>query len=253
MRELWDQKTGLAVALLVAVLAATSVLYKISVVPPGLESKSVGLASASTEVIVDTRRPAVVDLREDTYSFQALTNRALLLGNVMASPPVRAYIGRRAGVSADRIRVEAPVTPEQPRVVADGAHQPKTSDILRSPDEYRISIQADPTVPVLSIYAEAPDAVTAEKLADASVGGLRDYLHALAKNKKTPPKDEVKLNQLGPAKGATINSGAGPALAAAVFVLVFLAVCLLAILLSRVRRGWRATRRAEPGPAHGAA
>jgi hypothetical protein len=154
---------------------------------------------------------------------------------------VRAYIGRRADIPPALIRVTPPITPEEPRVVAAGAEQPKTSDLLRSPEEYRLSIDSNPTVPILNIYAEAPDAASAERLANAAVAGLRDYLGALAVKQHTPARDEVKLNQLGRAKGAPINSGAGTSMALAVFFLVLLFSSALVIFVTRVRRGWSAT------------
>ena len=246
MRELWGQKVGLAIAFAVALLAATRVLYGISILPPRLEHNSQGLASASTQMIVDTPRSSVIDLREDTYSFTGLTNRALLLGNVMASLPVREYIARRAGVPAAAIRVSAPLTPEQPRVIADGAHQPKTSDILRSPDEYRLSVQANPTVPVLNIYAEAPDGPAAGKLANAAVEGLRDYLGALARQHGTPVAKQVRLVQLGHASGASIDSGAGITLALLVFAFVFTIASAAVLFIARVRRGWAASDGPSP-------
>jgi hypothetical protein len=240
MRELWGQKLGLAIAFALALLAAARVLYGIGFLPPSLERNSLGVASASTQVIVDTPRSSVIDLREDTYSFTGLTNRALLLGNVMASLPVRAYIARRAEVPPTAIRVSPPLTPEQPRVVTDGAHQPKTSDILRSPDEYRLSVQANPTVPVLDIYAEAPDGKAAGKLANAAVDGLRDYLRALATEHATPAAKQVNLVQLGRADGGSINPGAGLQLAILVFVFVFAIASAAVLFIGRVRRGWNA-------------
>jgi hypothetical protein len=248
MRELWGQKVGLALALLIAILAASRVLFGLSLIPPGLQHHSLGVASASTQVIVDTPRSSVIDLREDTYSFTGLTNRALLLGNVMAGLPVREYIAKRAEVPATSIRVSAPLTPEQPRVVADGAHQPKTSDILRSPDEYRLSIQANPTVPVLNIYSEAPDGEAAGKLANAAVDGLRDYLAVLANEHSTPSDDQVSLVQLGRASGSSIDDGAGIQLAILVFLFVFALSSAAVLFITRVRRGWAASEGLEGRP-----
>jgi hypothetical protein len=169
----------------------------------------------------------------------------------MASLPVRAYIARHAEVPAAAIKVQAPLTPEQPRVVTDGAHQPKTSDILRSPDEYRLSIQANPTVPVLNVYAEAPDGPAAARLANGAVAGLRDYLAALANQHGTPPDKQVTLEQLGRASGSTLDSGAGLQLAVLVFLFVFAIASMAVLFLSRVRRGWRASTGAGQVPARG--
>lgn len=249
MRELWGQKIGLALVVLAAVLSATMVLFHVSFFPPSLGSKSLDLASASTEVVVDAPRSSIVDLRQDTYSYLAATNRALLLGNVMASRPVRNYIGIRAGLPPGEIRITHPVTPEQPRVVATAAEQPKTSDLFRSPHEYRINVEANPTVPILDIYTEAPTASSAERLANAAVEGLGDYLRGTAERQDTPLRDKVKLTQLGSARGEVINEGANLQLAIAVFAIVLFIGSTLVIYISRVRRGWSATSDPHPDPA----
>lgn len=238
IRELWGHKAGLAIALIVAVLATTRLLYGISLFPPKLEKDSLSIASASTHVLVDTPRSTVVDLRENTYDFTELTNRALLAGNVMASPAVVDYISRHSGVPASAILISAPLTSEQPRAIADITHQPKTSDILKSPDEYRLSVRANPTVPVLDVYSEAPDEASAKKLADASVEGLKDYLHDLAVAHDTPRADQVQLTQLGKASGGSVNSGATIHVAVLVFVFVFTISCAIVLFVARVRRGW---------------
>lgn len=245
MRELWGQKVGLAIAFLLALLAATRILFGVSLFPPALERHSLDLGAASTHVLVDSPRSTVIDLREDTYNIESLSSRAVLLGNVMASLPVREFIARRAGIPADQIKATAPLTPDQPRVIADASHQPHVSDILKSPDQYRLNIQANPTVPVLDIYSEAPDGKAAEKLANAAVGGLEGYLHVVAKEQGTPRKDRVHLTQLGSARGGVINSGAGIRIALLVFVLVFAVSCAAVLFITRVRSGWASSQ----GPA----
>ncbi len=241
MRELWGQKLGLAIAVLLAVLAATRALYGIGLFPPSLERHSVGLAGASTQVLVDTPRSTVVDLREDTYSITGLTNRALLLGNVIASLPVRQHIAQRTGVPVTEIKVAAPLTADEPRAIANSAQQPATADILNSPDEYRLSVRANPTVPVLDVYAEAGKPGIAVGLANAAVDGLRDYLRELARDHMTPRKEQVRLIQLGRAKGSAVNSGANLQLAVLTFIFVFAVCCAAVLFIARVRRGWRAS------------
>ena len=238
MRELWSHKLGLGLTLFFALLAATSVMYKVSFAPPSLESRSLGLAAASTQVIVDTPESMLTDRRQNTYSLVSQTNRALLLGDVMASIPVREHIAERAGIDPAQLAVAGPVTPEEPRVIADAGDQPKTTDILKSPEEYRISIQANPTVPILDIATEAPTAAAAAKLADAAVGGLRDYVGDISAAAKTPAKAEIDIRQLGHATGATVNSGAKPEFVLLAFCFVFLAGCAITLFVARVRRGW---------------
>lgn len=241
MRELWDQKVGLAIVLVLATLAAARFLFAISLLPPGIAAKPFGLASASTHVLVDTPRSSAIDLREDTYSFTELTNRTLLLGNLMASPPVREYIARRSGVPAQSVIVSPPATIDQPRALPDSLRKPKSTDILKSPDEYRLSIQANPTVPILDVYSEAPTSQEALDLANGAVRGLRDYLSVLAASRSTPPSAQVRLKQLDRATGGSIAKGTSIQFAIVAFVLVFATASAAVLFIARVRRGWSAS------------
>jgi hypothetical protein len=253
LRELWSSKLGIAIAVLVALLAATRVMYGISVFPPGLERHSLDIASASTRVLVDTPRSTTIDLRQNVYEIESLSQRAVILGNVIGSPPVRSYIARQVGVSPDRIEVTPPLTPSQPRAIAGSENAPHTSDILKSPDEYRLNIQANPTVPVLDVYAQAPDAEAAKDLANQAIAGLQRYLDSIAAQRGTPPEDQVRLEQLGQPRSGVINQGAGLRLASVVFVLVFAICCAAVLFVARVRRGWAAVEEFETPPAPGAA
>jgi hypothetical protein len=238
LRELWGRKLGLLLVLVVAVALALRVGFGAGLIPPRLNPDSLELAGASTHILVDTPKSSVTDLRQTTYNLTELSNRALLLGNLMASPPVRRYIAREAGVRADQIRVSPPLTPEQPRALADVAHQPSSTDILKSPHEYRISVQSNPTVPEVDIYTEAPNPEAAVNLANSSVKGLRDYLDQLSRTDSTPKLNSVRVVQLGQAEGATIDRGAGLKIAILAFLVAAGLGCALLLALGRVRRGW---------------
>lgn len=253
IRELWRHKLGLALAAVIAALATAQVVGGVSFFPPRVGGSSLEMASASAHVMVDTPRSSAVDPKVDAYTLESLSNRALILGNVMASPPVREYIARRAGVPSDRIRVEPPLTPEQPRPLADSLHAAHVSDIFRRPDEYRLSVQVDPMAPVMDIYAVAPTTAAAERLASASVDGLRDYLGSVAAKEQTPDLDRVRLEQLGTAQAGSIDEGVSWQLGLVTFLFVFALCCTGCLLLVRVRRGWSiAPPRGEATPAQGA-
>ena len=201
LHELFTLRRSAVICLVLATLAALNMLYHL----PSFQPRAVEMASATTEVLVDTHRSAVHDLRQGSSEFQKMTNRAVLIGNVMASPPVLIYIGRRAGVNPQMIRAQPPLTVDFPRPLSGFGEDPKTRDLLRSTDQYRINIQANPTVPILQVYAQAPNAKAAATLANASVEGLRDYLEATAKEQGTPAGDIVRLSPLGRAHGKVIT------------------------------------------------
>jgi hypothetical protein len=226
------------------VIALTSI-NQVSLFPPGIKGRQLEIAAASTRVLVDSPRSEIIDLRTDTYAFTSLTTRADLLGNVMASAPVREYIARRANIDPLRIQASTPITANVPRNLSEPGSEKRASDILRSTDQYRIDIQSNPTVPILNISAQAPNKDAAERLANGAVDGLRDYLAALAVRQGTDPKKQVRLEQLGRARGGVINHGIGVEIALLSFIFVFVLSCCAVLFLSRVRRGWSAAASKE--------
>jgi hypothetical protein len=237
LRELWRLRIGLVVSVVLAGCAAVWSVGKVSLSPPSVTPRALETATASTRVLVDASTSTVLDLSVDTYNFEAITNRALLVGNVMASEPVQRYIGRRAGVSPDLLQVASPITPEFPRPLASSGKK-SSSDILKSPEEYRINIQANPTAPVLDIYAQAPTTEAAELLANGAVDGMKDYLRDLGATQGVPLPRQVRLEQLGRAEGDVINQGVSVKLAILSFLVVFVACSLTVLFIGRVRQGW---------------
>jgi hypothetical protein len=245
MRMLSRHRWGVAISIALAALAAVWTVNEISLSPLSLKPRSLEMASASTEVVVDTPSSTLLDLRQDTYSFEALRNRAVLLGSVMASLPVRDEIARRARVPADVLQVAAPRTPEQPRTVVGAGTERRPTDILRSNDQYRLSVQVNATVPILSIYAQTPDAKSSARLANAAVDTMRARLATLARAQHTPDGAQIRLLQLGRARGGVINGGVSWSAALLAFLLTLAFSCATVVFLARLRAGWRLESRAE--------
>ena len=238
LRELSRLKAGLAASFVLAVVAATLSVANVSLLPPRVEPRSVEIASAFTQVVVDTPKSAILDLRQPTDDILALKNRSVIVGNVMASPPVRAYIARRAGVPSEVLQVVSPRTPAQPRARETIGKKKGPKDLVASTDQYRLDIQANPTVPILDVYAQAPTAEAAARVANATADGLRDYLRDLAAKERTPAAAQIRLRQLGRATGTVLNEGMNVQLAGLTFLLVFSLSCGATLFLGRVRRGW---------------
>jgi len=248
LHELWRLRIGLAVSLALGLVAALLSVAKIGVIPPRLEARAHQTAVASTRALVDTPKSSTLDLNVDVTDITAAKNRALLVSNVMASAPVREYIARRARVPAGVLQVASPVTPDWPRPLASTGNKKRTSDLLKSVDEYRLSLQSNPTVPVVIIDAQAPTAAAAAALANGAVDGMRDYLRDLGIRQDIPASQQVQLEQLGRAKGAVVNAGTNLSVAALSFMLVFAASAAAAVFIARVRRGWALADARESSP-----
>jgi hypothetical protein len=235
--ELWRTRLGLILALVLGLSAALWSVKDVSLFPPGVQPRSLEMAAASTRIFVDSPKSSVLDLQMSTNDIQGATNRALLIANVMASAPVRQYIARRAHAPAEQLQIASPVTPRFPRPLTT-SRTPKTGDIARSPDEYRLSLTANPTVPIVDVYAEAPTAEAAQQLANGAVDGMRDYVRDLGAKQQVPSAQQVTLEQLGRAKGGVIDKGVSIEVAGLSFLLVFAASSAAVLFISRVRRGW---------------
>lgn len=239
LRTLWQQRAGIVASALLALVAAIVSIGDLQLFPPGFKSRSLEMGSASTHVLIDTPRSALLDRRQDIASLQGLSDRALLLGNIIAREPVRQFIAERAGIPLETLQITPPLTPRQPRAPVDADTKKSTSDILRSNDEYRISIEANPTVPLLDVYTQTDDAKSAAILANAAVDGLRNYLTQLAQERDTPPEEQIRIVQLGRARGEAINEGVGIQVALLTFLIVFAIASATVVFFARVRQGWR--------------
>jgi hypothetical protein len=235
---LWQLRPWVIGSALLALLVSVWSVANISLLPPRLTPRALEMATATTHVIVDTPVSTVLDLRQTSDDISALTQRAVLLGNVIADGPVAAAIAQRAHVSASVLEVTPPLTPAQPVPLA-GASNNSVTDLVKTTDQYRLSINVNPTVPMLDIYAEAPTASSAAILANAAVDELRQYLATLAVEQHIPPRDQTRLLQLGPARGAVINDGIQLQVAIFAFALTFFLACATVICISRLRRGWQ--------------
>jgi hypothetical protein len=249
-RRIWQFKElrlGALISVAVGLLAAAWASGGITLFPPGLKEREAEIASASTQVVVDTPRSAILDVRQDSYAIQSLTDRSVLLGNLVASPPVREYIAEQASIPVDSLLVAAPLTPDQPRARAALGANRGPGELVRSNADYRLAIRANPTVPVLALYAQAPTVETAEKITNAAVEGLRQYLDRVAVAQDTAPGDQIRLLQLGPASpSGVINPGVRWQLGVVAFILAFGLSCAGFVLLRRIREGYRMAR-AEHG------
>jgi hypothetical protein len=228
-----------------ALLLAINSVARIGLFPPSLHDRHLQIASASTHVLVDSPQSKTIDLQASTADMAALTTRAQLLGNLMASPPVREYIARHAGVPADRIAAIAPVTVGVPRALTEPGSEKRASDLLASTDQYRLDIQSNPTVPILNVYAQAPSTDAAERLANGAVDGLREYLDSIASQQRVQPPNRVALLQLGRATGGVINHGIDLELALLTFFVIFAISCGAVLFIARVRNGWNAAGQPE--------
>jgi hypothetical protein len=202
-----------------------------------IKGQQLDVSGATTRVLVDYPRTTVPDQRSTTSDFGALTTRAELLGSLMSSKPTVERIARRARIPADQIGAVQVVTAPVDRVFSEAGSEERASRLLVAEKPYRLEIQAKPTLPMLDVYAQAPSTAEAERLANASVGGLRDYLRAFAVRQGFKPGTGVRLKQLGQARGGVISGRGVAKVAGLTFLVAFALSCCALLLLLRLRSG----------------
>jgi hypothetical protein len=236
LRRLLARWPLLVVGVLVAAIAATLSVYRLD----GLKLKARGLkhSSASTQVLIDSPTSSLGDLGG---SFESLDARAAVFANFMTTPAVLELIGAQVGISGDQIYAEGPLNPNLAKVVQEPTALQRNVQITGETDPYRLSFSSQQGLPTVGIDAQAPTTSEAVALANAAAIGLREYVSSLQRIDKVPRGARVTIRQLGSASGAVDDAGIGKALAAIVFVLVFVLWCGLMLVAARFREQWRAS------------
>jgi hypothetical protein len=225
--------------LLIAMVASVCTLYRPTLLPPGLHHRALQIGTASTVVMVAAPNLAVGG---NTYQYEAVVNRSTLFGNEMISPPVLDAVAQAIGVRPGRIQATAPMTANVPRALIDPGSGGSATDIVAQPDQYKLEIQADPSVPILHVYTQAPTPDQAVRFATATVQAATRFLGQLESTQKIPAAQRVTVEQLGAARGGVANPGGPTQMAILVFVGAFCISLWISVILANVRGGWRHAR-----------
>ena len=237
LRELWKRKALVVCAGLLALAIAVITTFRVSLLPPSIEKKNREVGAALTQVLVDSPKSPVADLRRD---FEAAKDRAAVYGPLMSSEPVKKEIARRVGIAPSQI-ITGGVTPES----NNAAPETRANQIVGEDGYYRLRVSQPSETPLLSIAAQGPSAQAAINLADAAAVGLRQYIDKLQVEQAVPEQRRVKVRQLGGAVGGVISSGTNLAIGLLAFVALLTGFCLLILFASNVAASWRRADQAE--------
>ena len=220
------------------VLALLTISTVVGLVGAKLNAAGVPASAAVTHVMIDYPAPSIVERRALQQHVNTLQKRAEIFGRLMVTTPVLDRIGRRAHVAGDQIAGVARTTASVPIPLLEPGSEVRASQVAASKLPYHLELQSSPSEPILAIYAQAPTADEAERLANAAPRGLQDYLQALAQQEAFPERKLVRIRQLEPARGGVINAKARVMIAALTFIVAFglTLVVLLALLYGWLRR-----------------
>lgn len=242
IRELWHLRLWVVLVALLAVLAAVATAYKVQPFPPSLEKKSLEFGAAQAQILIDSPRTTLADLNRE---FTPLAERAQVFSQFMASPPVKDEIARVVGVPPGALTAEASVASQNlPSSATEPGGGERANQLVAEGIGYKLSFEAQESLPIVAVYAQAPKAEQAIELADGASVGLRRYLTKVEAAQEIPDRRRVRVIALGAAKGGIVNSGANKMVAAIAFLGVLTFGCVLLLVLANVIRGLRAAPRA---------
>ncbi len=242
-RTVTARRKALAIAFVVALLAAIWVGYSIG--PGGLKSRSSSIGTAQAQILVDSPQSALANLKQNTIP---LSTRAGVFAQLMASSAVRAEVAEVAGIPAKQIVARGPfddpAAAPADAAVPQPAPAPKGAELHK---RYRLTFVAQEELPLVTVYAEAPDARSAKTLADAVAVGVKRHVDTLQEQGELAAKDRVVIRGLGPAQAGTVNDGPKPALMLVAFLMVFLAGCGAILVAARLKAAGSGLTPSESG------
>jgi hypothetical protein len=248
LKTLWRRRRLVALGALIAAIAALLSVYRVGLFPPSLTSRTNVFATASTQLLVDTPDSAFADLADDV---EPLNTRASVFARFLASPTAIALIARKAKLPAGAIEAQGPYEMNLPIFQQEPTAEQRSSQIVGEGALYRLRFENNPDLPIVSVFAQAPDQSGAIALATAVPAALRDYVQRIQAQQNTPGFRRVEIRRLGRATGGVVNKGANVQIAALVFLVVLGGWCMLLIPAHTIARGWRELRDDEDRVSNG--
>jgi hypothetical protein len=224
------------ISAVVALMAAIVSVCQVSLLPPSIAMRDLKTGAAVTHVLVDLPREESGHV--SAADFTTMTKRASLMAHLLAGPPVLERIAERMNIDPNGLTAATEITEGVPLALVEPNEERRANQILLSHDPYRLDIQANPTLPVLDVYAQAPTAAAAQRLADTVAPAGNDYLAALAARNGLPIGNRVQLKQLGVANSAALDPSAPLKIAGLTFVVVFGIAFGALFAIGQIRRGW---------------
>lgn len=240
--RLWRLKAWVGGAAVAAIAVAIVITYDVSISPPAISRGKATFGAASSEILVDSPKSSLADLRKD---LQPLVDRASIYADFLKSEPVKAEIARRAGIPGGALVVrgqselQAPATDQPASAYGQGADAPAPSGA------FSVTFRQSPDSPILQIFSSGPTGAAAIRLADAAASGVSAYMAKVQIADHVAPAYRVQVRQLGRATGGDVSTSSSAKSAVIVAFAVFIALCLALLIGNNLRLGIRSARRLE--------
>lgn len=244
---LWERRRLVALGAAAALLAALLAVYRLELLPPKLEKRSNVFATASTQILVDTPDSAFADLSNEIEPLEA---RASVFARFLTSPTAIDRIAARTGLPPAAIEAQGPYEVNLPPAQHEPTAERRSTQILGEGALYRLRFENNPDLPIVSVFAQAPETAEAVALAEAVPAALRGYVEAIQGEQGTPEERRIEIRALGPTAGGVVNEGADLQIGVLVFLVVLGAWCMLVLPGRTIASGWRGGRE-PPAAARG--
>jgi hypothetical protein len=243
-RELWQRKLLVGLVFALALIASIYSAYQVNLFPPGVESRSLSVSAASSQILIDSPRSTLVTGAE-AGTLDGLATRAKIYGQYLSSLEARAEIAKRVGIPPQSISSFGPFSPASGgETYASQPSDERAEELLQEGAQNRLVFTAQEGVPILTVSAQAATADRAIALASASFETLQKYVRQLRTDGK-PVREGVIVRQLGAPEGGTLGGSNNIILMVLAFLLVFGLGCAAILVVPTFVARWRALNRAD--------
>jgi hypothetical protein len=233
------------IGLVPAAYLALSSAYHVG--PSGLKKKSLEFGAAQTQVLIDSKKSSLAYAGSDIGGF---SSRAQIFSQFMQINPVKQEIAQKLGVKPNQIAVTIPsTTPGLPSSFTQPSATQRSNGLLQESNALQLLVVSQPSLPLISLYAQGPTAQAAAALANDAANALRNYVDSLrsgqAPQAQTPVAingfqlTQVRVHQLGAATGGMVDTGTSKKVVILTFLGLLVLDLILVILISGFVDKWR--------------
>jgi hypothetical protein len=241
LAELLSHRRWLLVGVFVAIAVAASRFVAIGLSPPSFKVRQLTHANASAELLVGKQYTYSAGYR-DPYVNEVVP-RAQALADMTASPELRGYIARAAGLPASQIAVDPPVWTDVERIQQWPTGERRSTQIVVEGAPYRVQLDAEGYAPVLDVSTQAPTVAEAASLAAGVGKGLTAYLTHLENSTGTPTVDRYGISELGPVAASAAGKSVPANVAGFTFAVVLFLWCGGILFVAGISEDVRTLRR----------
>lgn len=236
LRLLWRRKLLILLCAVVAAVGAVFAVYDVRLSPLELRSRGVEYAAAEATLLADQRGAAISD---PALSLSPLIQRSQIVGSILDAVPIRQAISRELGVSINEVLIST----SNPGQATINTRTLRSTQLLSEDARYRVAITSSTTAPVINLAAQAPSLAEARAVVETTIRASRRYIRRLP--------GEISIRPVSSVRAGVVNPGADWQAAAAIALVGFFLLTLLALFSVRSfgdRRARRTARRIDGHP-----